>query len=575
MDRSRNKKHRRILRRSLLASLCFHAAALFFLQRQSLWFSSSLPPAHSSSWIASMGRAERNQILKEAFEAPVISSAKAKTTDHPNLESLPPPSLKNPPLLLAAEPERFFSAFLPSAPFPAEELLVSNQNLSFSLPPQELLDSLFTHLPKDLIIPSPSKPLSRSLFPPPLPSTASLAVATAPPFSPTAPPSSLARAKESPSSLPSLPKDDRPAKAPPIAPLSHLPKLPSLAELDTVSYSRAFDAELVFSPLEEGYIFALTLIPRADLELPQIRQHYSFLIDRSNSIQRERLSATKSAIRRILEELDPDDTFNIIAFDSKIDKLSAYSLPAHNKSFAQAEDFLEKIELGNFFSPADLYKSLFLTLPGAVQSDELYTTILLTDGENLAKKGAQRALLSDWTYHNRGKTVLFVVAMEGDAHLGTLDAAAVFNKGKLIHSPTRRGIKRKLLKLMKDIHAPIAKNLACQVIPLSPQSAIELFPNNHKMPHLYLNAPYVILGKTDSLDDFILFVQGRLKGKWLNIKKPISFLNAKKGGASLQTGWALQKAYDLYEQYILDDNPAHLAEARALLEPHELQMAFE
>jgi hypothetical protein len=94
------------------------------------------------------------------------------------------------------------------------------------------------------------------------------------------------------------------------------------------------------------------------------------------------------------------------------------------------------------------------------------------------------------------------------------------------------------------------------------------------MPHLYLEQPYVILGETDTLDDFILFVQGRLKDRWLNVKKPISFLSAKKGSKSLKQEYALQKVYALYERYVADDDPQHIAEAANLLEPFDCQAAF-
>ncbi len=165
--------------------------------------------------------------------------------------------------------------------------------------------------------------------------------------------------------------------------------------------------------------------------------------------------------------------------------------------------------------------------------------------------------------------------MGHDLQLNALETASVFNRGKLFVSPTKRGLKRKLLKLMKTVHAPVSKNLSCRAIAKSPHSAIELLPKGSQTPHLFLNEPYIILGKANSLDDFILFVQGRLNGEWLHIKKTISFTNAKKGHSSLKAEWALQKAYELYDQYLSDNNPEHIAEVRALLEPHELQIAFE
>jgi hypothetical protein len=129
--------------------------------------------------------------------------------------------------------------------------------------------------------------------------------------------------------------------------------------------------------------------------------------------------------------------------------------------------------------------------------------------------------------------------------------------------------------LMKMIGHPVATNMTATALPRSSKVKIALFAKPHQMPSLYLNEPYVILGTIDKLDNFILFVQGQLKDRWLNIKKNVSFVSAKKGDSSLKAGLALQQAYSLYEKYLYDLNPDHLAEARALLEPHALQVAFQ
>ena len=310
------------------------------------------------------------------------------------------------------------------------------------------------------------------------------------------------------------------------------------------------------------------------MRLPKIKQHYTFLIDRANSIQRERLLATKSAVLSALNELDSDDTFNIIVFDSKLEKAFAQNLPPDSVSLAQARSFLDKIQLGSFFAPADLYNPLFLTLPYPAKENEIYTAILLTDGEALSKKNSIRSILYTWTMQNSGKICLYTLGMSGDPNLANLDAASALNRGRLAYSPTKRGIKRKLLKTMRNIHSPIAKNLSAKAISTS-GAAIELFPKGAQIPHLYLDQPIVILGSCESLDDFILFVQGRCKDSWFNIKKRVSFINAKKGGSSLRKEWALQQAYSCYENYIRDDNPEHLAKARELLSPFDIQLAFE
>lgn len=569
------QRQKKILSACLVLSFIAHMSALVFVQRHSLWFRPQSPKTEAP-WLSLIDKKERDQILKEAF-APSPTGEGIAAAPSPKEEKKSALPLRSPRIHPEETDLLSYALFQPQLPFPAENLLALSSLPSFSFPAQDKLN-LFDHLPKDLIIPAPapSKQLSSpapkpvDLLPtPPLEAPRPAVKEEVPLQAPIAYAEPLLRS----------PSEERPQPSRAVLPtrVPELPRIPTLSDLDTTSCSDSFDADLVFLPREEGegYIFALTLIPRPDLDLPKLQQNFTFFIDRSNTIQADRLAATKSAIYKALEEMSPDDHFNIVAFDSKLEKLSPSPLPFSVESLARAEAFLEKISLGSFFSQANLSRPLMLSVPGNGRDEEIHTAILFTDSESLAKKNDQKALLFDWTLYNSGKVALFTVGLKGDRHLGTLDAASAFNRGKIIESPTKRGLKRKILKLMKTIQNPIGKNLVCHAISLSPKAKIEIFPKPMQMPHLYLEQPYVILGSAETLDDFILFVQGRIKGKWLNIKKTVSFLNAKKGNQSLKGEWALQRAYGLYELYLRDDNPGHLAEARSLLEPYNTQIAFE
>lgn len=561
------QKHRKILSGCIVASLFLHAAALLFLQRYSLWFSS--PPSNdpNTAWLSLVDKKERDQILKTTFES-ILEEKENEVVSNPQKETVPHLALK---LTLKAIEEDSLSSILfsHSIPLSSSDFLITKPfTPTFFVPSQPL--NLLDHLPGDLIIPEPLPSNRPLLMPQPTESSMSLARASFPAIEePFADPVAYAESIELPLSAPPV------AKAPGLIPISTLPLLPTLDELETSSYSDSFDADLVFLPKEEGgYLFALTLIPRPDLQLPRLRQHFIFLVDRANSVQQGRLSTTRSALYKALSELSDQDTFNIIAFDSKLEKMSPYSLPVTDKALAQAQVFLDKVQLGSFFSSSDLYKPLLLTVPGHVQNDEIYTAILLTDSETLLKKPAQKALLHDWTLYNGGRVNLYAVGTNSDSQSPLLEVATTFNKGKFLSAPTHRGIKRKLLKLVKNIQNPVAKNIACKAISRSPGANIHLLPQSSQMPPLFVDQPYVILGESDTLDDFILFVQGRLKDRWLNIKKTISFVNGRKGGKFLKEEWALQRAYALYERYVQDENPKHIAEAATLLEPFDLQVAF-
>jgi hypothetical protein len=551
-------KHKKSFLICVSFSLLFHALAIGCLQKYSLWFFSPGSPQTPALTLI-----DKNEVLQTTFET--ILEKAAKSTSKPTVES---PMIAVRSSVAIQEPENTIP-FKSSFAIPSPEFL-SPLSSSFHRPPLQTFN-LLEHLPKELIVPISSKRAAPPHFPIPVASKIT--------FAEELPKEELEEPKvaiesfkkiEEPISLP-----QKVGKAPLLATLPNLPKLPTLKELETSSYSDSFDAELTFFMKETGgYVFAITLIPRPDLELPRLRHHLTFLIDRSNSIQQGRLSATKGAIHKALEELHSDDTFNIIAFDSKMEKMAPSNLSCSGKSFAIAEEFLEKIQLGSFFSTGDLYKPLVITVPGQVASDEIHTAILFTDGESFAKKNSYRSVLQDWTQYNQGKVALYALAVNGDGHLSTLDAATAFNRGKLMNAPTNRSLKRKLLKLLKMIQNPVGKNISCTAITRKSNAKVSLLPKSNPLPHLYLDQPYVILGETESLDDFILFIQGRLKDKWLNIRKTISFLNAKKGGKELKEEWALHLAYEQYQNYLLDNNPKHLAEAETLLEPFNYPPAF-
>lgn len=561
---------RKILSVCIAASLLSHIISLLFIQTHSFWNSAPSSSQGANPSLASIEKLESDKILREAFQESFAEEGKESFSQEPQPESS---AISFMPLVIQPI-ER------PPIPIPSNEpsidlkheFAIKSPLPSFTLPPIEPLN-LFEHLPKDLIVPSSSYGDSFQRTPSFLPK-APIAFVGAPAPKKAAP----SPVQYSPSLLtPSLHESSSSHQIAPSFLFTNLPEFPSLEDLGVSSYSDFFETEIVFSPLEngEGYVFALTLVPQPGLNLPKLRQHYSFLIDRSNSIQKERLSAVKNALLIALEELDLEDSFNIIAFDSKIEKLSPAPLPATSASIRAAKHFLDQVQLGSFFSTANLCKPLLLTVPAAYQDDGLHTAILFSDGESLNKKTVQREIALDWTRYNNGRVSLFAIGVGGDPHLATLDAATAFNRGKVVYPPTKRGIKRKLLKLMKSIGTPIAKNLTATAIPRSSQTKILFYPKPHQMPSLYLNEPYVILGTIDKLDNFILFIQGKLKNRWLNIRKNISFVNAKRGDASLKAEWALQQAYSLYEKYLYDLNPDHLAEAQALLQPHDLETAFQ
>jgi hypothetical protein len=352
-------------------------------------------------------------------------------------------------------------------------------------------------------------------------------------------------------------------------------QLPTLNDLTTLSYKDYFDLEVSFAPQrnQKGYIFAITLIPKNTIKLTKLKQNFFFLIDKANSIQSERLTATRHALVSTLSMLDENDTFNILTFDNKLEVLSPFNLPADSLSLSRAKGFLRNQKIGSFFSSANFSMPLFKILNNNTKKDEVNIAILLTNGEGLNKQKNSR-VFTDWTKLNKGNLSLYTLCLSDDPNTSRLEMFSFLNKGKLISSGSQKGIKRKLQKLLESINHPIAKNITANAICLDDSANIKLYNSKTQAPNLYLEEPYVIFGTIEKLQDFTIFVQGDCKNNFFNLKKNISFDNAKQADEVLQKELAIKQATSCYEEYITDNNSNHLQKAKKYLEPFEIKPIF-
>lgn len=350
---------------------------------------------------------------------------------------------------------------------------------------------------------------------------------------------------------------------------------PTLRDLRTYLYADDFNIDVSHVRAKEGgYIFAITLIPKPSIDLPRIPQHYTLLIDRSNSIQKNRLKASRDALYQAISFLKEEDSFNVIAFDNKMEKLFPSKRKLSNDSKKQARKFLINLKLGSFFAPSNVYNPLYSSVYDKLNEKHIHSIILLSNGEGLTSKSLQHHFMRQWTDFNGGRTSLFSISMEDDKQLADLEIISTLNRGWLATSSTKGGLKRKVLKLMKTIQNPIIKDVECSYISTTGNS-FELFRPYRGLPHLYASEPYVIIGRCNKLEDFTLVLQGKNNDSWLNIKKNIRLKSSQKGDRALLEQWALHKAWNCYSEYLRELNSSFLEKAKEVLEPFDIQPAFQ
>ncbi len=348
--------------------------------------------------------------------------------------------------------------------------------------------------------------------------------------------------------------------------------------LATIASSDDFALHVRYAPKKDGrgYVFKLILLPKEGVLFRRIKQNMFFLLDRSHSIDRERYEVSKQAVIKALAMLNEGDTFNIFVFDDNVERLSTQSLPWNQENIAFAKKFLSNQPHGGFFASTDIYASLGKIVPDAVADTEVNTAILLSDGDTYLRRSQQRTTIGDWTQQNSGKVSLFSVASGGGNNLPLLELLSAFNKGVLVYSPAHNNLENTLFNLINAISTPIGKDISITAIPSHEKSQIMLYPRRGLLPDLYDDLPYVIYGATTDLSDFHIFLQGKYYDKWLDIKQKVSFGTATElKDDSLEKNLVIRRAYDHYYRFLGDGDSRHLAMAKKLLAPLNIQVAFQ
>jgi hypothetical protein len=349
------------------------------------------------------------------------------------------------------------------------------------------------------------------------------------------------------------------------------PTLASSALWDT-----DFDVTLTYAPHpeEEGYIFSLALQPKHDLAQHRLKQHFYFILDRSNSSQNHHFLVFKRATLKALASMHPEDNFNIFILDKNVTSFRPNTLLASAKNIQAAEDFLSTQNPGGFLGNGTIYTSLAKILPSIPEDDEMHTAILLTDGNSSMSLAKKRDTFKKWLQKNPGKLSLYAAAVGKENDLLSLDLLSTESGGRLLYSDTHAAFPRKLAKLILDLKNPIAKGIELLIKPQNSSTFVELYPSAHILPCLYSNEPYLIFGTIDHLSSFDLILRGRHKEDWIAINKHITFKNALKGDALFAKQWKKTQASLCYTQFLDKGNALSLKQAKDLLNSSQKEMIF-
>ena len=285
----------------------------------------------------------------------------------------------------------------------------------------------------------------------------------------------------------------------------------------------------------EEYMLMMLLPPAGtkikDMENQQNRE-VIFIIDTSGSMHGNAINAAKDALLFGLTQIDADDKFNIIEFNSFARELFTHSVHANAENLDKAIDFIDSLESdgGTNMGPA-----LALAMEDEVTINYLKQIIFITDGSV-----GNEAQLFRQINNNIDNARLFTVAIGAAPNNYFMSKAALIGRGTYTNIAKLDAVDESMNELFVKLSSPVLTDVMIHW-----NSDVQ--QNPRVIPDLYSDQPIIVTAKTKDFDAEVTLSGYANKKVW---SKPFKFKRdgTSKGIAKL---WARNQIDDLTDDYML------------------------
>lgn len=242
----------------------------------------------------------------------------------------------------------------------------------------------------------------------------------------------------------------------------------------------------LFTEAVDGEYYGLLMVLPPDIEQPGevLPREQVFVIDTSGSMGGVSIEQARQSLALALRQLRPDDTFNVIAFDSSTRALFNQPVPVSRHNLARAGEFVRQLHAsgGTEMMPA-LARALDAPAGEDISGDEqqrrLRQVIFITDGA----VGNEQALF-EAIEQRLGDSRLFTVGIGSAPNQWFMRKAAEAGRGFSVQVSRVEEVSARMGELFQRISAPLAAELQ-----VAWPQAVEAWPA--RVPDLYRGEPLV------------------------------------------------------------------------------------
>ncbi len=301
---------------------------------------------------------------------------------------------------------------------------------------------------------------------------------------------------------------------------------------------------ILYKGEKENFFLAMVQPPKRVLREEIPPREFIFIVDVSGSMHGFPLDVSKQLMKNLLNDLRPNDRFNVLLFAGCSSLFSEESVQAKEENIANAIYFINKQSGGGGTELLSALKRA-MTLPQT--EDYSRSFVIVTDGYICVEKET-----FEFMDRNLGEANFFTFGIGSSVNRYLIEGMAHIGRGKPFVVINEKEAKKKAAGFRKYISTPVLTNIE---VSFNGFNAYDIEPLN--VPDLLAERPVVLFGKWKGSPMGSIEVKGTSGGKKYNETLNVSSVVPSNENSAIKYLWAREKIrfLDDYQQVSgSDDN---------------------
>ncbi|HEY0431890.1 MAG TPA: VWA domain-containing protein [Pyrinomonadaceae bacterium] len=295
-----------------------------------------------------------------------------------------------------------------------------------------------------------------------------------------------------------------------------------------------------------GYFLLLAGVPAGHRAGPTIKREVTLVIDRSGSMQGEKIEQARAAALQVVEGLENGEAFNIVDYSDSVARFAERPVIKNNQTIAQARAYIKRLRAGG---GTNIHDALVEAMRQPPTAEMLPLTIFLTDGLPTAGETRETAIRTAVVAANKHKRRIFSFGVGFDVNAPLLTSIANATRATATFVFPNENVETKVSQVFRRLSGPVLADP--QLATLDARGAVttravsELLPA--ELNDLFEGDQIVLLGQYQDDDPLHFRISGNYLGTPRTFDLKFDLKKSTTRNAFVPRLWASRKIARLIE----------------------------